>query len=294
MHVRPLVLIAAIGVAFTGSASAQYYSQRAYDPCAPVPVYGGAIGLLANAISQPQRARDCAALRQRQWADFAARQRAAHDQAEAQAAAAAAADRQSYLDAQVAQAQAARQSAIAEQKAKVASAARRMKEAALAAQRQAAREDAERLAEAEQRDRYITLIAAEKSPNNYCKKQDVAKAVIEGWNGLDGFKDEGLKVVDIEHLTTVTFDSDAQRYSCHGVFMTNKGLNILGTITLRRNVAGDPIVAWERDAGQDISRYTPPAGLDSSTQPVSSQPKIQTREAVTPTTIAPATTDEHL
>ena len=280
-----LLIAVAGGISIAGaSAHGQPYYQRTYDPCRPAPVYAGALGALANAISQPQRNRDCLAKRQAQWADYNARIKAAQERV----AEAAAAQRQAQLEAQAAQELARAEQAKAERKAEVVAAARRAREAKIEAQRQAQQAadeaEAQRVADAARRARYVALISAEKSPDNFCRKQEMARAVIEGWNGLDTFKDEGLKVIDIEHLTTSTYDADAQVYSCHGVFMTNKGWNVLGTITLKKNVAGDPMVSWVKDDDQDLTRYTPPPALDATSPEVSAQTKVTTREAVSPVT----------
>jgi hypothetical protein len=88
------------------------------------------------------------------------------------------------------------------------------------------------------------------------------------WNDFDTFKEVNLKVIDIEHLTTSKFNSDTGEIACHGVFRTNRGSGIIGTFSIKKNVAGDPIANWTADLSQDASIYaTPPMNdIETSTQ----------------------------
>ncbi len=56
--------------------------------------------------------------------------------------------------------------------------------------------------------------------------------------------------------------------------MTNRGVNVLGTLTLKHNVAGDPMVVWLRDASQDLSEYEAPKTLDVRSPELSDQSKL--------------------
>ena len=104
---------------------------------------------------------------------------------------------------------------------------------------------------------YHLLQAAENSPDNHCKDPDTARAILQAWNDMDAFKDINLRAVDIEHLTTTSWGTD-NRISCHGLFITNRGMKSLGTLTIKKNVAGDPISSWQPDADQDTSSYEAP------------------------------------
>ena len=234
-------------IAWASSALAQY---GGYDPCRPAPESGNAILALANLMGQAHREQACADLRRGQWADYNARQKAARDTADAAAQVAHEAERHAS-DAQAAQAaaqlRARRQMAAAEQH------ARQMR---AASQSQAERDAA--LAERRHRLVYLALARAEQAPDNHCRQPELARGVMGAWDGLEAMKAEGVRVIDIEHLTTLSFDAANGAAECHGVFVTSKGWRIAGTATVKKNVAGDPMFVWERDADQDLSKYDPP------------------------------------
>ena len=124
-------------------------------------------------------------------------------------------------------------------------------------------------AEAQRRSAYVAQTAAEQSSENRCKEPEIARSVMEEWSGFDAAKDANIRAIDIEHLTTTAFDPDKGVLACHGIFKTNKGFDILGTLTIRKNVAGDPISTWHSDASQDTSIYERPAGFDREPGPSS-------------------------
>lgn len=126
----------------------------------------------------------------------------------------------------------------------------RQRQAMLAEQRRAEaerREAMRRAAEARQRaeDRAAAQLAAESSPTNYCKDRQFAGNLIKEFNGL-AYR-PGIEAVDIEHLTTIRFDADAQSVICHGDFMLTNGRRLSGTVSIRPNVAGDMIIHWQPD-----------------------------------------------
>ncbi len=261
------------GVLLTVSAVAIVVSQatgaRASDPCTPSAgrSYGsfGLVAMIGQMAQQRQLAQDCAAERQAQWADYHARQKALQDKAAADAAQQKqAADAKLAADAAVAaqHTQTAELAAAAEARTKH----RRAQGRAAAARAQvAARADAARVqqqTEAQRRDMYVRLVRDENAPGNICHDPKMARTVMEGWNGLDTMKDASVRVIDIEHITTVTARSGEQGVSCHGVFVTNHGTRLIGTATVRRNIAGDPMFVWERDANQDLARYAAPDGVE--------------------------------
>ena len=105
---------------------------------------------------------------------------------------------------------------------------------------------------------YKTMVALEQAPDNRCRVPDVARMMMDQWNDFDTMKNNGVKVVDIEHLITVLYDSESAVLACHGVFVTNKGFNVAGTLSMKKNVAGDPIFNWSADVPQDFSQYVEP------------------------------------
>jgi hypothetical protein len=233
------------------SLGSQSYNARPADPCVAASSGGSALGMLAAALTQSQRDRDCAAERQAQWADYNAKQKAAQDKAAADATA------------QKQQVDAAARAQAAEQAQRVASAAqqtrRRSAQAARARQDREATAQADRAAaeqaRADTRLRSIALIRAENAPGNLCRGPKLARLVMQGWNALDTFKELGVEVIDIEHVSTVYAHPDDESFACHGVFVTNRGWKVAGTATMKRNVAGDPMFVWNRDASQDLSVY---------------------------------------
>ncbi len=278
-------LIGVLSVAAVG-ARAQSFGGGMYgmggmsggDPCAAQQsMSGGALGMLTGLLAQQQRERACAAKRQAQWAEYSARQRAAKDQADAAAAKQKAdADAAAQARDQAASAKAASASREAKRRQVASVQARREQEAARAAAKQedAARRQAEREALVTTRARYEAILRAERSPDNFCRARKLARGVIDGWNDLDSFKDAGVKVIDIEHFTTVYFHPEDQSFACHGVFVTNRGWKVVGTTSVRRNVAGDPMFVWTRDADQDLSVYATPPAPDASSPEFASQMKV--------------------
>jgi multidrug efflux pump subunit AcrA (membrane-fusion protein) len=227
---------------------------------------------LATVLNQVQRDKACAAYRQAQWNDYNARQRAIQDQRKAQADAQAAAAQQE---------EAAREQVEAGVQTERAAAARaaeasRVRQAKLAKQHAIEEAQAAEAAEQARRQRYIELVKAENSPENVCRDPKVAREVLDGWNGLDNMKDIGLKVIDIGHLTTSSAEQGPSGGSitCHGIFETNRGVNVLGSLTLKHNVAGDPMVVWLRDADQDLTQYEAPKSLDVKSPDLSNQSKL--------------------
>lgn len=302
-HMREMVLVMGLAVLCGSGARAQsgvlgllgqgggygsggyggFYNQGSYgaqgsaDPCRRSGGGGGgAFGALANMVSEPGRSRDCADMRRAQWADYNARQKAAKDRAEADAAAVkkAAADADAARVAAASQAAGAH-AAVAARRSAAAAVARRQRSAALAeaaaAQRVAAAEAARgaRAAAAARRAAYVAMVAAENSAGNLCRQSQVARGVMDKWNGLGAFRDAGVRVIDIEHFTTVAWHGGDGTFACHGVFVTNKGWRVVGTAVMKRNVAGDPLFVWQRDGRQDLADYEAPA-MDAGSPEVAS------------------------
>jgi hypothetical protein len=266
----PTLALVAIGstLALAGRLQAQVSMQR--DPCAPAPVYGSAVNLLMSALMAQQRAQACAAERQAQWAAYNAKKKAAQDAADA-----AAAQKQQEAARQAQAAEAARRQEAADlatrQRVRAAAeqSARRRRELAAAQElRQRQQADSQR------RLRYVELLKLENAPDNACRDPKLARVVLEGWSNLDAMKGESIRAIDIEHLTTVYFHPDSMTFSCHGVFVTSKGFRIVGTVELRKNVAGDPLFMWSRDSDQDLSLYDAPPPPDASSPELGGQAKL--------------------
>ena len=240
-----IVLAAVLTVAATAA------QAQSNDPCQPAAAgaYGNPLVSLIGQFATQQRAQACAAERRSQWAEYNARQKAAHDKAEADAAQ---------------QKQAAAQQAETQRQQDVASRAAAEHARAAAETRAQHRRDQARLAAVRQREDTdarrqqfaVRLAREENAPDNVCHDPKLARQVIDGWNNLDTMRDAGVRVIDIEHVTTVAAHAGESGVACHGIFVTNRGWRVIGTTTLRRNIAGDPIFVWERDASQDLSRYT--------------------------------------
>ncbi len=266
MHKRTSAALgaAALIAGGLGLAHAQGYGGTRSDPCAAgSQATASPLGMLVNAIVQQQRERACLQERQAQWAEYNAKQKAARDAAEADAAQTKA--RQAEADKAQAQAQ---EKARAEQAAASARTARKK-----AAQRELARADEHR-AEESRRLRTIALLRAEASPDNHCRDPHLAKAVMAGWNGLDTMKQAGIQTIDIEHVTTIAFQAESMTFSCHGVFVTNKGWKIAGTVSVRKNIANEAMFVWERDSNQDLSMYDALPPADASSPEMASQTKV--------------------
>jgi multidrug efflux pump subunit AcrA (membrane-fusion protein) len=208
-------------------------------------------GVLVNVLVQQQRQAACLAQRRAQWEESNARQKAAK-----------AADDEKQADL----AGAARAHAQAQEQAKAQAAAN-----AHAAQKKA-RSEQRRVAE-EKRQRAMALMQAENAPDNHCRDPQLAKAVIDGWNGLDAMKASDTRTIDIEHVTTVAFRPETMSFACHGVFVTSKGWKIAGTVTVKKNIANESMFVWERDRDQDLAVYEPPP-VDASSPEMGSQSKI--------------------
>jgi hypothetical protein len=249
----------ASGGAISGPAG---YGVQPVDPCAPAAgnnggfIFGGigsAIGMLGNLAGQSQRQQACAAQRQAQWEAYKAKLSAAAEQKQ-EAAAPAVAVVPAMASAPLPAPAVATPLPIAPP----------ARQARAAAARRAA-SGRMRVADAASQSQATTLAAAEASPANVCREQAVARALLAAWNGIDRFKAHGMMVVDVEHLTTSAADRTAQAYTCHGVFVTSEGDRVMGSLAMRRNVVGDPIAIWTRDADQALSHYRPPALPDAPT-----------------------------
>ncbi len=238
------------------------------DPCRPVYMQtatNNLFGALIGAVSAQQRAADCAAQRKAQQDAYNAQQQ--------QRAAALAQQRQAQQDQQAAQAarqaesDAARQAAEARQK-KQAEAARaqrdkqasqaRAKAQAAAAQEAAAQQQRAHEALQARWAAYTALVTAETAPDNQCRKPDTARVLLKTFSDFDNFKESNIKAIDIEHLTTRAYANATGALSCHGIFVTNRGLRLIGTLSIKTNIAGDPIASWTLDDSQDESLYTAP------------------------------------
>jgi hypothetical protein len=241
--------IAAICGLTTGVAYAQTYYPPQADPCQPPR------GLLGGIVPMSQQQRDaCVAERKAQWSAYYAQQHAQQQQHDAEVAAQQAAQREEQAKEQ--------------------------------------REQAERLAEEKRRERdelvqrhnaYALLISAETSPENHCKVPDIARALLDQWSSFEAVKEANLSAIDIEHLTTTAFDPVNGSMSCHGIFVTNRGIKFAGTMQVRKNVAGDPITTWTADSSQDLTAYNEPPPLPDEPQ---SSPPLLTERIVDRGTVA--------
>jgi hypothetical protein len=260
-----IMLGLAAGLGLPGAAIGQPQPPAAWgDPCATLARTGNILLDMAAAVGAQQRALACAAKRRAQWDQYNARLRASQEQRAATtaappaaiakpptAAASAAPPRDSDKTREAAHAKAAAKRQAAARQLAAKEAAERQSQALAAALAEARRRAAE----------YASLLAAENSPANHCKDPEVARLLLTQWTDFDSAKEAGQKAIDIEHLTTVAFSPDTG-FSCHGVFVTNRGLRLLGTMVMKKNVAGDPIFTWSPDAKQDDSLYQlPPLAL---------------------------------
>jgi hypothetical protein len=119
------------------------------------------------------------------------------------------------------------------------------RQAKLNAEQQAAeQQDADARKKLVEETRVANLLAAEQSPNNYCKEQSVAGDVINHYNSLVAAGNRALSAVDIEHLITEQFDKQARTSSCHGTFVMTNGSRRSGSVVARPNVAGTIIVSF--------------------------------------------------
>jgi len=198
----------------------------------------GLLGIFIGPEERQRRAEACAQERKAQWDAYNAQQRAETEQRE--------------------EAEALAKQKQAEEQARLEREQANQKRQALQAQWAA----------------YKNLRAAEDSPDNQCKTPDFARKLIEGWNSLKidvptitayGLGIAEAEAIDIEHLTTTEFDSANSTFKCHGVFVTDRGRRLAGTVAIRPNVAGDPIMSWQADQSQDLSRYEPPSEPEPDT-----------------------------
>jgi hypothetical protein len=81
--------------------------------------------------------------------------------------------------------------------------------------------------------------------DNACSDQSTAAVLLDGYNGLSWPDFAPRHVVDIEHLVTVTNANGV--LACHGVWVHTNGARLEGTLTFKRNVAGQPIVSWQQE-----------------------------------------------
>jgi hypothetical protein len=131
---------------------------------------------------------------------------------------------------------------------------------AAAIQEQQRREAAER---AHQRALVAAQDAAELSPDNICRKTEVAGVLLDEYNRMSWPPYQNRRVIDIEHLVTISRGEDGEM-RCHGIWVHTSGLRIEGTMSFRQNVAGRMIVGWVAEEWQPpVLAMTPPAGPPS-------------------------------
>ena len=214
--------------------------------------YGGAagnlLGTMFNGIAQQQQQQAI----QQQQAARAYQQQQYEMQREAAAA-------QAQANAQARQEEFARQQdALRQQNAirarhdsDIREAARKAAEIKQQAEREAAAVRAKADAEAVKRvaDQVeVAQTVAENSPENHCKEQEFAKAVLTNFNKFKVLNRLDKQVIDIEHLTTDKYDVKTTAMVCHGTFLFNDGAEVAGDFEIRKNVAGDLIYLWSPDA----------------------------------------------
>ena len=259
-------LISGVTLTLVGAAPARAQYSRPSDPCAPqaqsVGMFSGsasgmpgALSAVIGLIGQHSRDQACAEERRAQWDEYNARQKAAKKAADAAAAKA----QEQQADASPDKAATAEPAppVVHVQRQHAAVQARRVR-----AQRLTTAGQEGRIAQERRQLGAIMLAQAENAPD-HCRAPELARSVMDAWNGLDAMKAAGMKAIDIEQLATVSFDADSHAVACHGVFVTDGGARIAGTATVKRNVAGDPIFVWERDGTRDASAYTAAPSTDS-------------------------------
>jgi hypothetical protein len=133
-------------------------------------------------------------------------------------------------------------------------------------QRAAAQQRAE--AEAQARATAAAQKAAESSPNNICHDPATAGTLIKNYNEMSWSGWPIRRVVDIEHLVTISNANGILR--CHGMWIHTTGAKLEGTMTLKPNVAGDIIVLWEQEHWQPpvLFALTPSAPIAVTTEAV--------------------------
>ena len=216
-----ILLIALSLLALTTPLRAQNFGYYQPDPCPPPGPPHGLLDAIDTLVNQRQRMDDCKRAQQaeidRAQAE-AARKQIAHDQTVA--------DRQS-----------------------------RERVEALRQQEQIRRETvdrsrAQKVAAERAESAKAAQLAAEKSPDNFYRKPDVARQLMSEFNAFRSIKRAGVEAIDIEHLVTVKLDSETHQIVCHGRFLLTSGESLVGTFTMRPNVAGDLISTWVVDGSR--------------------------------------------
>jgi hypothetical protein len=108
---------------------------------------------------------------------------------------------------------------------------------------------AEKQVRVDAENRAAAQLAAENAPNNRCREPAIAGGLMTEFNSFESVQDANIQSVDIEHLTTISFDTVQGKnvYACHGVFVLMNGRHVPGTLTTRLNVAGNVIVRFSTD-----------------------------------------------
>jgi DNA polymerase-3 subunit gamma/tau len=117
----------------------------------------------------------------------------------------------------------------------------------VAATQKAAYDEQQRQIKVESETRAAAQLAAEDSPDNHCHDQKTAGQVLDYFNGLQGAADFNTRAVDIDHLTTLKFDTAHSVMSCHGAFILQDGRRMTGTLSTRLNVAGNILTTFHID-----------------------------------------------
>src|SRR6516165_10639212 len=124
-----------------------------------------------------------------------------------------------------------------------------------------------------------TRVAAENSPDNVCREPKTAGMVLDAFNSMDW--PDGRRAIDIEHLVTIANNGD-NYVSCHGVWDLKDGRQIEGTLTVKSNVAGNPIAQWHQGGWEPTPTYS--SGLKP-------RPEVVPAGKPSRPIIVPATTD---
>jgi hypothetical protein len=107
-------------------------------------------------------------------------------------------------------------------------------------------------------------IAAENSPDNLCRKQSVAKMLMQQYDSL--FEDAYVKrkVIDMHHIVTLKSDADTGMLVCHAIWIHARGEPVEGTMTIRPNAAGEMITNWQAERWEPavvVPNLPPPAAV---------------------------------
>lgn len=237
---KQIVICIILGLACPGIALGQSYYSGPGDPCLPVAQWQNPF---SSAGATQARDAACTAERQAQWTAYYNHQAILKQQQDEEA-----------------ESQSKRQAQEAEESRVEASRQEHAQEILVAEQRRQQRNEL-----VMQHNNYAALIALEDAPDNYCKTPDVARLLMQEWSDFDIFKNQNIRAVDIAHLTTVAFNQANGTMTCHGVFEATSGLSIIGSLQVRKNVAGDLIENWIPDPSQDMSAYVVPPPLDADT-----------------------------